>query len=306
MSDRTLEKMSGLDDLFGETEANLTPQATLPIEQIVLPESQPRRYFDQEKLESLANSIKEVGLLEPIVIRPIGDNTYELIAGERRLRACQIAKLENIAVNIIECDETRANHIRLMENLQREDLNPVEETEGILALLSLHLSVSQEEIIKLLQKMENEAKGKITRNVTGSPQAMLVEEIFTALGRMKWDSFVRNRLPLLRLPQNILVALRSGEIEYTKARAIAQVKSESDRATILDKAIKDSLSLEEIKALTKTCQGEISTPEIKLKYKELTKKLGVSKVWENPKKRKALEKLLNQIEQLLDAETSAD
>ncbi len=306
MSDRTLEKMSGLDDLFGETEANLTPQATLPIEQIVLPESQPRRYFDQEKLESLANSIKEVGLLEPIVVRPIGDDAYELIAGERRLKACKIAKLENIAVNIIECDETRANHIRLIENLQREDLNPVEETEGILALLALRLSISQDEIVKLLQKMENEAKGKITRNVTGSPQAMLVEEIFSALGRMKWDSFVRNRLPLLRLPENILVALRNGEIEYTKARAIAQVKSDSDRATILDKAIKDSLSLEEIKALTKTCQGEITTPEIKLKYKELTKKLGVSKVWENPKKRKALEKLLNQIEQLLDAETSAD
>ncbi|KYC34520.1 chromosome partitioning protein ParB [Scytonema hofmannii PCC 7110] len=306
MSDRTLEKMSGLDDLFGEPEANLTPQATLPIEQIVLPESQPRRYFDQEKLESLANSIKEVGLLEPIVVRPIGDDAYELIAGERRLKACKIAKLENIAVNIIECDETRANHIRLIENLQREDLNPVEETEGILALLALRLSISQDEIVKLLQKMENEAKGKITRNVTGSPQAMLVEEIFSALGRMKWDSFVRNRLPLLRLPENILVALRSGEIEYTKARAIAQVKSDSDRATILDKAIKDSLSLEEIKALTKTCQGEITTPEIQLKYKELTKKLGVSKVWENPKKRKALEKLLNQIEQLLDAETSAD
>jgi ParB family transcriptional regulator, chromosome partitioning protein len=99
--------MSGLDDLFGQNEEKATPTSTLPIEQIILPPCQPRRYFDQEKLESLASSIKDVGLLEPIVVRPIGNNTYQLIAGERRLRACEIADIKNIAVNIIEGDVTK-------------------------------------------------------------------------------------------------------------------------------------------------------------------------------------------------------
>nr|ADO19209.1 ParB family protein [Nostoc flagelliforme str. Sunitezuoqi] len=94
MSERTLDRLSGLDGLFGNDESATTQASMLPISQIILPKSQPRRYFDQNKLESLANSIKEVGLLEPIVVRCIRENTYELVAGERRLKACQIAELE--------------------------------------------------------------------------------------------------------------------------------------------------------------------------------------------------------------------
>ncbi|WP_192881757.1 hypothetical protein [Nostoc sp. CENA543] len=82
--------------------------------------------------------------------------------------------------------------------------------EGILELLALRLAISVDETIKLLQKMENEAKGKITRNVMGNSQTLLIEEVFTALGSMKWDSFVRNCLPLLNLPGDVLEVLRLG------------------------------------------------------------------------------------------------
>jgi ParB family transcriptional regulator, chromosome partitioning protein len=136
-------------------------------------------------------------------------------------------------------------------------------------------------------------------------ETQIIKELFASLGRMSWESFVKNRLPLLNLPQDVLFALQQGKLEYTKARAIAQVKQTSERQDILSEAINNSLSLEEIKALVKKYQRTYSPPPLKSEYKELSKKLGTSKIWENPKKQKTLEKLLNQIKQLLDEETTA-
>ncbi|MUG91693.1 ParB/RepB/Spo0J family partition protein [Scytonema sp. UIC 10036] len=308
MSDRTIERMSGLDDLFGQTEANPTPQATLPIEQIVLPESQPRRYFDTEKLESLANSIKEVGLLEPIVVRPIGDNTYELIAGERRLRACQIAKLENIAVNIIECDDTAANRIRLVENLQREDLNVYEETTAILELLALLLDYETEEVVSILYRMQDEEKGKVPHNVMGSSESLTVQELFSKLGKITWQSFVSNRLPVLKLKDDIKEVLSRGELEYTKALAISKIKNDEKRAEVLKQAIGEKLSLSKIKELVENAlldepkKKEKPLPskkEVSSRLSRLNKAVKDSNIWDKPRELKELVKALTQIEKLL-------
>ncbi|NJR15235.1 MAG: ParB/RepB/Spo0J family partition protein [Calothrix sp. CSU_2_0] len=304
-SRETSGKNNSSPEISQESETTQNTPTSIAIAKIQLPPSQPRRYFDPQKLEELSHSIKELGILEPLLVRPVTGGNYELVAGERRYKAAQLAGLTEVPVVIREMDDVTTSKVQIVENLQREDLNPIEETEGILNLLALRLEISVEETVKLLQKMDNEAKGKITRNVTGSSQALLVEELFDALGRMKWDSFVRNRLPLLNLPKDILALLRDGKIEYTKARAIAQVKQTSERQDILSEAINNSLSLEEIKALVKKYQRTYSPPPLKSEYKELSKKLGTSKIWENPKKQKTLEKLLNQIKQLLDEETTA-
>ncbi|WP_375515398.1 ParB/RepB/Spo0J family partition protein [uncultured Nostoc sp.] len=301
-----------VDLLFGTvTGSQSDDQASatniIAIAKIKLPSSQPRRYFDEQKLEELSHSIKELGILEPLLVRPLSEGDYELVAGERRYRAALMALLTEVPVVVRIMDDATTYQVRLVENLQREDLNPLEETEGILELLAFRLSISTSETVKLLQKMENEAKGKITRNVTGNSQTLLVEEIFTALGGMKWDSFVRNRLPLLNLPQDVLSVLRLGKIEYTKARAIAKVKNEKTRIQLLEDAIAYNLSLSEIKRkipeIEQKPESESRTQtestSLKDRVEDTLRRFKQSKVWDDPKKKAKLEKLLAQLDVLM-------
>lgn len=116
--------------LFGtqssvNTEKSEQPALSIAIAQIKLPSSQPRRYFDPQKIEELSRSIKELGVLEPLLIRPLPGGDYELVAGERRLRAAQIAELTSVPAVVREMDDVTSQQVRLVENLQREDLNPV-------------------------------------------------------------------------------------------------------------------------------------------------------------------------------------
>jgi ParB family chromosome partitioning protein len=295
-----------VDLLFGskppaQLENQLSPN-TIAISQITLPASQPRRYFDSQRLEELSASIKELGILEPLLVRPLPKNKYELVAGERRFKAAQMAGLTKIPVIVREMNDTVTYQVRLVENLQREDLNPLEETEGILELLAMRLELSQDKVIKLLQKMENEVKGKVvTPNVMGNSQGLIVEELFISFGRMKWDSFVKNRLPLLNLPLDVMKVLRQGKLEYTKARAIAKIKDEQIRKEFLEAAIKENLSLSEINQRIKSIKQNESEEAISLKQRanDTFYRLNKSKVWNEPKKKAKIEKLLAQLDALI-------
>jgi len=310
---RELEKLTGLDNLFGDEEEQSSSDYTLPLSQIILPPSQPRRYFDPVKLKSLADSIKEVGLLEPIVVRKIEEDKYELIAGERRLKACEIAKLEKISVVIIECDEKKARKLRLVENLQREDLNAYEETIGILELLAEELDINQETVVKLLYDMNNETKGNSNHNVMVSEEGQIIQDVFSKLGKITWQSFVANRLPLLKLHLDIQTALQKGNIEYTKAKEVNRIKNDDERQKVLSKAIAESLSLSEIRVLVANIlqqQSESKPPshnqEQKEKADKIYKALRKSKIWNDDKKLKKINKLFEQIEALLEEEKKED
>ncbi|BAY95352.1 MULTISPECIES: ParB/RepB/Spo0J family partition protein [unclassified Tolypothrix] len=296
---------SSADTTQPDNQANAS--STIDITKIKLPSSQPRRYFDPQKLEELSRSVKELGILEPLLVRPLSGGDYELVAGERRYRAATMAGLIEVPIVAREMDDATTYQVRLVENLQREDLNPLEETEGILELLALRLEISVDETVKLLQKMDNEAKGKITRNVTGNSQTLLVEEVFIALGRMKWDSFVRNRLPLLGLPPDVLSVLRSGKLEYTKARAIARVKNEKIRDELLNIAIEHNLSLSEIKQKIQVFEqqsesrssSQTETTDLKERVDDTLRRFKKAKLWDDPKKKTQVEKLLAQLEALM-------
>lgn len=304
---RELEKLTGLDNLFGDEEEQSLSDSTLPLSQIILPPSQPRRYFDPVKLKSLANSIKEVGLLEPIAVRKIEEDKYELIAGERRLKACEIAGLEEISVVILECDEKKARKLRLVENLQREDLNAYEETIGILELLAEELNLDQEAVVSLLYQMNNETKGNSNHNVMVSEEALAIQTIFLQIGKISWESFVSNRLPLLKLPQDIQITLEKGQIEYTKAQVIARIKDNKKRQNILKKAIEENLSLSAIKELVGDIlpiqsENKPQSPQQQNKERasKIYKSLLKSKIWDDEKKVKKVNRLFDQIEALLE------
>ncbi|WP_341531347.1 ParB/RepB/Spo0J family partition protein (plasmid) [Nostoc sp. UHCC 0302] len=293
-----------LGEGFVQTEAQDSSPYNIAINLIKLPSSQPRRYFDSEKLRQLALSIQEHGILEPLLVRPQGQE-YELVAGERRLRAAKMGGLEKVPVIVKELNDQEALQISLIENLAREDLNSVEETEGILQFISLRLEQNTQDIISLLYRMQNEAKGKVTQNVLGSKESITIQSVFNTLGTISWESFVSSRLPLLKLPQDVLDVLRLGKIEYTKATAIARVKNDLERKALMEAAITENLSLVQINERIKSFRTSDSQPtSLKERYKQVSTRLQKAPVWENPKKQKALEKLLVQIELLLNENSS--
>jgi len=308
-SEQPYRAKADLSALFGDEEPPTSPQM-VPLDSISLPARQPRRYFDPEKMEQLVQSVKAHGILENLLVRPLKDqdNQYELIAGERRYRAAQAAGLEEVPVTIREVTDEQALQLSLVENLLREDLNPVEETEGILQLLAIRLDVPTEEIPALLYRMQHEAKGQVAQNVLGSEQGQALQAVFEQLGKFTWESFVTSRLPLLNLPAELLEALQAGQIAYTKAQAIARVKEASERQALLSEALAENLSLsqirERIQALPPKSEPDAPSASVQAKasIQAVTRMLTQSKVWEDPKKWKQVQTLLQKLEALIAAE----
>ncbi|WP_348249267.1 ParB/RepB/Spo0J family partition protein [Leptolyngbya sp. GB1-A1] len=291
------------DEWQFETESTSDKQS-LPISLITLSPSQPRRYFDPEKLRQLTESVRQHGVLEPVLVRPSRKKgAYELVAGERRFRAAQEVGLTDIPVTIRELSDEEALQLALVENLQREDLNPVEETEGILQLLALRLKIPPIDVPPLLYKMRNEAIGTVNQNVLINSEAQVVQAVFAEVGTITWESFATTRLPLLRLPPEILEALRGGKIAYTKAQAIARVKNDDQRKELLEEAISQDLSLNQIKdriAILKSPRpNNDSEPSLKSQIGDVLYLARRSKVWDNPKKQRRLEKILADLKALL-------
>ena len=220
-------------DGFAFRDVDSCTSLELPLEAITLSAYQPRLYFEPDQLEKLAKSLKQHGVLTRLLVRPLPESQkYELVAGGRRYCAAAQAGLTEVPVVIMNLTDEQAMEISLLENLQREDLNPLEETEGVIKLLSVKLQVSQPEIPALLHRWQEVARGrkKIPNNVVGEQkQLQIVRELFDTLGMMGVDSFISHRLPLLNLPEPILKALRVGQIAYTKASAIAKVKDRGHR-----------------------------------------------------------------------------
>lgn len=298
--------------LFLEEEGANGSPTTLPLNKIHLPASQPRRYFDPLALQSLTESIRREGVLQPVLVRP-HNTQYELVAGERRYRASQAAGLSEIPVTIRQISDEEAILYSLIENLHREDLNPIEETEGILDLLANHLKLEKPTVLSLLYHLDNEVKGKIqpgrtneliyTQSVLGKPPLELVQEVFDALGRMTWQSFITTRLPLLKLPEDILDALRFGQLEYTKAKQIAKIPDPIIRQTLLLDTIQQKLSLREVRDRVQEHIPTPKSPGLLGRFEKTTQKLRkLKKLWKNPQKRKQLEQLLHQMEALINSE----
>ncbi|HAG83537.1 MAG TPA: chromosome partitioning protein ParB [Cyanobacteria bacterium UBA12227] len=300
--------MRGVEDLISTDVKQ--PQTSVSIKAILVNPKQPRRWFDPDKMAQLAHSVRSHGILEPLLVRPLPDGSYQLIAGERRLRAAKEVGLTEVPIVSRELDDKQALSVAILENLQREDLNPVEEVEAILGLLSINLDVSIDEVKSILHEVANAKKRNVELKEDVSRSYSVIESTLAGIGRVSAESFRTSRLPLLNLPQDVLEALRQGKLEYTKARAIARVKNDGERADLLDKTISQDLSLTQIKELIQELQTN-DTPQIppekvlSQRYSDIGKRLNASGVWKDGKKRKKVEKLLNDLEKLLLSEELA-
>lgn len=271
----------------------------IAIKSLKLPKKQPRRSFDAEKLEQLRESVRKHGILEPLIVRPLARNTYELIAGERRYRAAKAENLTAVPVIIRDLGDQDAFELALLENLQRDDLNPIDETEGVLDLLCQRLALDQGELVSLLNQAANaERRGTpLTDNVTR--QIEVIDGLLRTVGRLTRESFRSNRLPLLSLPEDILEFLRGGKLEYTKAKVIAKLEN-PERVSLAEETIEAGLSLREVKQRVNELMPEpkgAPAQNLKSSLKALAKVK--SDAWTDEKKLPKIQALLDELEGLL-------
>ena len=207
----------GLGSIFAENALDNDTQISLPIVEIVPNRNQPRKRFDDEALRELADSIAQHGVLQPLLVRPMTDGSYQLVAGERRWRASQMAGLTEAPVVVREMSEQQASAVALIENLQREDLNPMEEALGFKSLMETY-GLTQEE---------------------------------TASAVNKSRPAVANALRLLNLPQAITELVTGGQLSAGHARAILSFDTEAEMLAAANQAVEKQLSVREVERMAK-------------------------------------------------------
>lgn len=208
----------GLDAIFldnsrlSDTERAENSITMLKLSLVDPKSDQPRKYFDKEALEELANSIKENGLLQPILVREYGNGRYQIIAGERRFRACKLAELGEIPAIILDKSDKAVAEIALIENLQREDLNPVEEAMAYRSLATEY--------------------------------DMTQEELSQKIGKSR--SAIANTVRLLDLPEEILTMVASKELSAGHARTLLAVKDPEMMLLLAQRAAEGDMSVRQL------------------------------------------------------------
>lgn len=209
---------TGLGALFGDdisTDKSLDGATLLPISKIEPRKEQPRNEFDESALQELADSIERYGVIQPITVRKLESGYYQIIAGERRWRASRLAGLNEVPVRVIEADDKKTAELALVENLQREDLNPIEEAAGYQMLIDT-FGLTQEE---------------------------------TAQSVGKSRSAVANMLRLLDLPDEILTLIKDGKITAGHARALMSVPNKELQIKLANEIIQGGLSVRKAEQL---------------------------------------------------------
>ena len=227
----------GLDALIDTSEVHTEGSSNLneiEINQIEPNPNQPRREFDAEALQELANSIRELGIIQPITLRKVDGQKYQIIAGERRWRASQLAGLTKLPAYIVTVEDQNAMEMALVENIQREDLNAIE-----IALAYQHLS-----------------------DETGMTQAKISERV----GKSR--AAVTNYMRLLKLPAQVLIALKNHEIEMGHARALLYIDSPSQQIKLFKEVQQQQWSVRKVEEMVqalkngedvKTAKGRIAS-----------------------------------------------
>ncbi len=303
----------------------------VPIAKIVYPQIKARTWINPVKVESISKSAKVHGILQPILVVPLDEGKYELVYGQHRIEALKQLGQEQIKAISKNLTQSERLEIALIENLQREDQNPIDETLGILNLAMLKLDCDEvtarscfNELFYLQSGREKKTRVSTGANTT-QEQLSVVETILDRFN-ITVKTFITHKLPLLECHDEIIQAIREGKIAYSKARVIARVKQDKFRAKLLKCAISSNLSrellskisqIEDLKLASKLLEqielGSLTPEEIQKQIKEnkpvkndLQKRYSkaISRlnkhqtIWQDKSKQKELEKLIARIEEL--------
>lgn len=234
----------GLDSLFAETESwDSVGMQEIPVGELDINPDQPRKSFDEESMALLAESIRDQGVLQPLIVTPASNGRYRIIAGERRYRASRAAGLEKVPCIVRELDIVRQMEIALIENLQREDLNPIDTAKGIRALMQQ----------------------------CGYTQ----DKVAARLGKSR--PAVANLLRVLNLPEEITEMVRDGRLSAGHARVLAGLSSQEDQLRLGRKAAEEGLNVRQLEALAAKIKAPARKPaparEMEPELRELQERL---------------------------------
>lgn len=213
---------SGLDSLFSDNSSDIQVKSTLRISEIEPNRDQPRKYFSDEAITALADSIREHGMLQPILVRPISSGGYQIVAGERRWRAARMLGLDEVPVNIKEISDIETMQIAIIENLQRENLNPVEEANGFCELIEKY-GMTQDQVAKMVGKSR---------------------------------SAVANSIRLLALPERVLKMLENGDLSVGHAKALLGFEDEEMLLAIANRACEGGMTVRQVEKLAQKSTEE--------------------------------------------------
>lgn len=203
---------AGLDSLFSDNTSEVQVKKTIRTSEIEPNREQPRKNFSEDAISSLAESIREHGMLQPILVRPMALGGYQIVAGERRWRAARMLGLDEVPVNIRELSDTQAMQIAVIENLQRENLNPVEEANGYNELIEKY--------------------------------GMTQEKVAQMVGRSR--SSVANAIRILSLPENVLKMLGDGRLSMGHAKALLGFDDRELLISIAEKACNGGMTVRQV------------------------------------------------------------
>lgn len=238
----TLDAGKGLDALISTTEVHTNGSSSIheiELEKIIVNPNQPRHEFEPEALQELAASIAEIGIIQPITLRKMDDGTYQIIAGERRYRASQIAGLQKVPAYIRTVDDENMMEMALIENIQREDLN------------SLEIALAYQNLLEQYN--------------------MTQEQLSTRVGKKR--ATIANYLRLLHLPAPIQMALQNKEIDMGHARALLSLTNPKDMMKIFQEIIKNGYSVRKVEELVKELNAGNAASSDNKKIKTKTTRL---------------------------------
>ncbi|WP_008319458.1 ParB/RepB/Spo0J family partition protein [Leptolyngbya sp. PCC 6406] len=299
--------LQGLVSQPGIPESPAQDQAAkfIPVDQIQPGACQPRQYFSESSIDSLAQSFQQQGFRGAINVRPLANGSYEIVAGERRWRAAKKAGLSEVRCIVDNYSDADALEFALLENLQREDLSKLEETEGILQLIEIKVGLDRDAAIALIGR-EGHSDRQSRSDVAPSAELQQIEAILSQLN-IGLQTFRTKNLRTLRLPDDLKQAHLTGKLSYSAAFELDKIKDATLRDVLLQEALGNQLSFREIRDRVKTTAQPIhpvpSPPEPSLldRLENNVKRAKKAKAFfERTQKRKRLERLLRDLESLLD------
>jgi ParB family chromosome partitioning protein len=292
----------------GQPETQNSAAQWIAVHRIQPSQSQPRQFFAPEPIDRLVTSFQERGFYGAINVRPNGKGRYEIIAGERRWRAAKQAGLKEVRCIVQDCSDEEALEFALVENLLREDLSKLEETEGILSLIQQKFGIEKEDAIDIINKQGHpDQLGR--SDVATSEELKQILSVLSHFG-IELQTFRTKNIRTLSLPEELKVAHLKEGLSYSSALEIAKVKDKDERQALLKQALKKQMSFREIKEVVREKKDATRSPQEPSFSTRLTDLIKRTKRAESvsleTKHQRKIEKLLSQLEGLLsEIETEA-
>ncbi len=238
-------------------ESRINGTTELLISSITEPVFIDRNCTDQETIFKLARNIKEYGLINPVVVRKKGKDKYERIAGYRRIEAFKMLKLDKITAVVLDnVDDKMAMMIMLSENMQREDLNPYDEVNSLLHLISITLNIAEDELKSILYRIDNHNTGKL-KVFTFDEQEIKkqIEEILDKVVKYKFPGFIK-KLAVLKLNPILVDAMKKNHLAFTHALLLNKLKKEDDLKGLLKETLENNTPYKELAEKVKILNGD--------------------------------------------------